>query len=179
MVTHQLKPSWTWLWMAAGFALLKPGPVHPESSGDTSSCSWGLRELGLFPTTMIFNHALQSPGALVESSLRLPLETGRRFPIGFWKPALLILLSLFAHWASLLPRPVFGWMHSMTAPFVFRPTFALIGHCVCSDWLLSVPYPLLNILNVTPACKRPFCAEPECPIPAASQHRHIVPATSL
>ena len=43
MVTHQLKPSWTWLWMAAGFALLKPGPVHPESSGDTSSCSWGLR----------------------------------------------------------------------------------------------------------------------------------------
>lgn len=94
MVTHQLKPSWTWLWVAAGFALLKPGPVHPKSSGDTSSCSWGLRELGLFPTAMIFNHALQSPGALVESSLRLPLETGRRFPIGFWKPALLILLSV-------------------------------------------------------------------------------------
>lgn len=95
MVTQQLKPSWTWLWVATGFALLKLGPVHPKSSGDTSSCSWVLRELGLFPTAMIFNHALQSPRALVESSLRLPLETGRRFPVGFWKPALLILLSLF------------------------------------------------------------------------------------
>lgn len=127
MVTHQLKPSWTWLcgWCFA----LKPGPVHPESSGDTSSLQLGLEGTWSFPTVMIFNHALQSPGALVESSLRLP-ETGRRFPIT-WKPVAhppLCLLTGLPCCQDLCSC----WMHSMTAPFVFRPTFALIGHCVCS-----------------------------------------------
>lgn len=105
----------------------------------------------------------------MKSSLRPPLDIGRQFPIGSWTPALLILFPLFAHWASLLPRLVFGWDVLHGRAVCLQPAFALIGYCVCSDWLPSVPYPLLNILNFAPDCKPPFCAEP-----AASQCRHVV-----